>query len=246
MPRRLIELRVYPDTWVLTPSFPERIVQLSYPFNDGMQSVLVAQSRAFYPVALSNIRAFNLKPETDVFKLSLNLFPEEALAFKAIPLDFQRRSGYCRVAVDVAEEPTPEPDTIAALQQANVVQDAAIADIQSALGTLATVPEWTNATLLNGWANFGAPFHPVSYCIDPKGVVRLRGVAYGTASTGTVMFTLPEGLRPLDRLILGIATGGVSYALQFGRIDFLTDGTVEFLSGGLYFVSFDGLSFVSG
>ena len=105
---------------------------------------------------------------------------------------------------------------------------------------------WQDATLINGWANFGAPFHAVGYNLDSLGVVRLRGVAYGTASTGTVIFTLPDILRPLDRLILGVATGGVSYALQFGRVDVLTDGSVEFLSGGLYFVSFDGLSFVAG
>jgi hypothetical protein len=104
--RRLIDLRVFPETWVLTPSFEERVVRLSYPLNQGCQSILVAQSPSFYPVQLSNVRAFVVKAESDVFELGTNFFPDSALAVRAIPNDFRSRDAYCRVAIDVEALPT--------------------------------------------------------------------------------------------------------------------------------------------
>lgn len=165
MPRRLIELRVYPDTWVLSPSFPERIVYLSYPFNEGMQAVLVAQSRAFYPAVTANTRSYTLKATTDVFRMPVNIWPEEALAFKAIPRDYKQNSGYCRVLIEVEDDLQADPTAsieelqeqvadqaaaiatleqatttqaseIASLQQANASQDGAIASLQSSVSTI--------------------------------------------------------------------------------------------------------------
>ena len=97
---------MFPETWVLTPSFEERVVRLSYPLNQGCQSILVAQSPSFYPVQLSNVRAFVVKPESDVFELGINLFPDSALAVRAIAQDFRSRDAYCRVAIDVDTLPT--------------------------------------------------------------------------------------------------------------------------------------------
>lgn len=53
---------------------------------------------------------------------------------------------------------------------------------------------WTNATLLNGWVNMGAPMNVTQYR-KIGDIVYLRGYVYG-GSAGTNLFTLPVGFRP--------------------------------------------------
>ena len=55
---------------------------------------------------------------------------------------------------------------------------------------------WTNATLVNSFANDGGTFANVSYFLAPSGKVKLRGALDGTAATAATAFTLPAGYRP--------------------------------------------------
>jgi hypothetical protein len=73
----------------------------------------------------------------------------------------------------------------------------------------------------NGWANWGNPYYPVGYWLDPFGFVHLRG----TLKSGTVgqsAFTLPPGYRPEADAgpFIVFSNGGA------GRVDVGADGTV--------------------
>ncbi len=123
--RRLIDLHVSPESWVLTPSFQEQIVRLSYPFNDGCQSVIVAQSPPVYPVQLSNVRTFGIKQERDVYQLTPSLFPESGLAFRAIAAS-RKKPAQCRVLIEVTDpDPPPKIETteITVSQMGNLTHD---------------------------------------------------------------------------------------------------------------------------
>lgn len=84
--------------------------------------------------------------------------------------------------------------------------------------------EWTNASLLNSWANeLGAPYPAASYNVSPTGEVALRGVI----SNGSgVMFTLPDGIRPANSLIFSTTS-----STGIGRILVTSAGNVSLLSG---------------
>lgn len=56
---------------------------------------------------------------------------------------------------------------------------------------------WIEAVLLNGWANYGAPFETVAFR-KINGVVYIKGFtnSAGTRTAETSIFELPEGFRP--------------------------------------------------
>jgi len=69
---------------------------------------------------------------------------------------------------------------------------------------------WTNVTFATAWANaFGAPYAPAGYCIDPTGVVRLRGQVVRSTAGSTTIFTLPTNARPAYDMFFstGVGTG---------------------------------------
>src|SRR5256885_3197274 len=68
---------------------------------------------------------------------------------------------------------------------------------------MGTFSGWTAMTLLNSWANLGAPYSAAAFRLMPDGTVALRGVIInGTKTDGTVVATLPVGCRPLtDKII---------------------------------------------
>jgi hypothetical protein len=70
-----------------------------------------------------------------------------------------------------------------------------------------TAGTWTNATLLNGWGNYGT-YSPASYIKNADGMVSLRGLISGGTATAytTTIFTLPAGYRPSERIICGVVT----------------------------------------
>lgn len=108
--------------------------------------------------------------------------------------------------------------------------------VQSALPT---VGSWKDATLLNGWVNYGAPFTPASYCIDTLGIVRLRGlVKSGTIGESTPIFQLPAGFLPPYTYIFVISSN-----LAFGEVRVDAQGNVYAESGSNSYVSLDGISF---
>lgn len=105
---------------------------------------------------------------------------------------------------------------------------------------------WMDASLQNGWVHHTTIFSseessPPSYTITQTGEVFLRGIIKsGTTTSGTLLFTLPAGMRPDYTLAFPVMSGtGV------GRIEILTNGQVLFMAGEATFVSLDGIRFMS-
>lgn len=240
--RRLIELRVFPTNWVITPAFPEQMVRLSYPFNEGCQSILVSRSPDYYPVQLSNVRSFSIKSEVDIFEATPSIFPSAGLAFKAIPRNFEALDeAFCRVLIEVqfkAPEPTGEKDQ----QQDEIlsIHTQQIQDLQGDVETLMSeAPEvWQVPDLENGWQPFGAPLADPSYRQDRGRVYFRGGLANGLLTASA--FTLPMGYAPSTQLVLPTVSVGA------GRLDIYPDGSVIPLQGDASFISLDGLSYWVG
>lgn len=96
---------------------------------------------------------------------------------------------------------------------------------------------WNGFSFGSGWANYGGGYHNGS--LKRVGdLVFLRGLVYRFTGTGTVIATLPSGYRPASTCVMWVQTntGG-------GRIDIWTDGTINYVSGGLTWISLDGLVF---
>jgi len=101
---------------------------------------------------------------------------------------------------------------------------------------------WQTPTLLNGWVNFGSGYNSAGYWKDSFGVVHLRGlIKSGTATAGTVIFTLPAGYRPPAIELLQVQCYTSTYVI--GRVDIQSGGNVVFQTGGNTFLSLDGLTF---
>lgn len=67
----------------------------------------------------------------------------------------------------------------------------------------------SNAALQNGWVAYGSPYNLPGYRITMDGLVYVTGVIKnGTTGTGTLLFTLPEGYRPLATKIFTLAKAG--------------------------------------
>jgi hypothetical protein len=63
----------------------------------------------------------------------------------------------------------------------------------------------------NGAENFGASFSTAAFFIDHEGVVHLKGTV--TASTFSVIFTLPDGYRPSQQLFIPTQATSVASAI---------------------------------
>lgn len=242
--RRLIELRVFPDRWVLTPSFPERVIRLAYPFTEGCQSVLVAQSPPFYPVQLSAVRAYSIKPEKDVFRVLNPLRNgDSALAMKAIPLESRSQSAYCRVIVEVEHEAEQPPSSIDSEQNLLLAQHSeALSNLQAVIDGLATPPasEWIAADLGGRWENFGSPFPVAAYQLE-RGRVYLRG---GIKSLSVAeIFLLPVGYRPQFDQRFPVSTSSFSLGDSIGCVSVGADGWVKYRLGYGDYFSLDGVCF---
>ncbi|MBL1177832.1 hypothetical protein [Pantanalinema sp. GBBB05] len=108
--------------------------------------------------------------------------------------------------------------------------------------SLPTQESWSAPTLLNGWANYGAPLNPAGYWRDSFGVVHLRGVVANGAA-GTNLFVLPTGYRPTNRELICTISGGSGNIATLARVDILSTGEIQHMSGGVQFLSLDGLTF---
>lgn len=86
---------------------------------------------------------------------------------------------------------------------------------------------WKNATLANGWANFGGGYGKLQYRKENKRVY-LRGLIRHTsyASTKRIIMTLPTGYRPSFNLIFNQRTGITTY--KSARLDITSSGEVMF------------------
>lgn len=69
---------------------------------------------------------------------------------------------------------------------------------------------WQAPTFTNGWSNYGSGFQALQYTRDNSGLVHIRGVVTGGAS-GTSIFTLPVGYRPVSDVAIPVASATYSY-----------------------------------
>lgn len=102
---------------------------------------------------------------------------------------------------------------------------------------LDVAPGWTNVAVgagandfKNSWVNFGNPYVVARYRKDPYGLVIMEGtVKSGTATAGTVIFTLPTGYRPATNQEKIFAQDSND---AYGAIEVQSDGDVVIRAGG--------------
>ncbi len=94
----------------------------------------------------------------------------------------------------------------------------------------------------NGWHNFGGGFSTGGFFKDTLGIVHLKGNLTG-AGSGTTAFTLPEGYRPAEALVMP-AAGGVAGPVA-ANVAVLQDGQLQVTCEGLVAcaIGMDGLAF---
>lgn len=97
--------------------------------------------------------------------------------------------------------------------------------------------EWIGVTFENSWVNWGSPYNECQYRTVGRDV-EIRGKVK-TGLVATVIFTLPEDLRPVNYYLIDIISGGT-----IGRIDIRTDGSIYVVAGsGASYLSLDGIRF---
>ncbi len=85
---------------------------------------------------------------------------------------------------------------------------------------------WQNATLQNGWTNFGGSFATAQYYKDKEGVIHVKGaIKGGTGALGTVLFTLPAGYTPNNIRVFLAASDDAGQGTSI-RVDVQTNGDV--------------------
>ena len=128
-------------------------------------------------------------------------------------------------------------------------RDLAVRAEQRTRGLVPADAAWQNATLVNGWVNYGAPYAPVSFRKDGWGFVHLRGLAK-TGPAASVMFTLPAGYRPAagDQQFIGVLANGAMAFIEIG--DSVAGGPalgdVYSSAAGTSYVSLNGVTFLAG
>ncbi|WP_018130719.1 phage tail spike protein [Effusibacillus pohliae] len=97
-----------------------------------------------------------------------------------------------------------------------------------------------NATLLNGWTNYGSGYGLARYWKN-RDTVQISGLVNMPANgVGTTIFQLPVGYRPAYQLIFPVNQNS-----SHARVDVKPDGSVVFVSGANGgWVALDGISFV--
>lgn len=86
--------------------------------------------------------------------------------------------------------------------------------------------DWQDASLQNSWVNYGGSLATAQYRLK-SGIVFIKGtVKSGIATSGTVIFTLPEGYRPAEDLEFECPSNGAA-----GQLDVQADGDVVIQQG---------------
>lgn len=119
-------------------------------------------------------------------------------------------------------------------------------------GSTTTLSGWTltsgtpttfSPTLQNGWMNYADGFSNVTYYKTSDNIVHIRGlIKSGVTADGTIIFTLPEGFRPIQKEIFVVFISGSGY----GRIDVNDNGNVVAKVVNATYTSFGGISFLAG
>ena len=103
-----------------------------------------------------------------------------------------------------------------------------------------TYSGWTEATLLNGWVNYGSVQSTAGYTKSAHdNVVSLKGtIRSGTTTAHTPLINLPVGSRPKELLNFIVVSD-----MGFGSIEIAPDGNVRFRNGSGLMMSMDNISF---
>jgi hypothetical protein len=101
---------------------------------------------------------------------------------------------------------------------------------------------WAGVSFGSGWGNYGSGGVDVQYK-RVGDLVIMNGLTKRTSGTGTLMFTLPSGFRPIANVMVSATSYvlGVGHAL--GRADIYPDGTCVFITGGTEFFPFFNVAF---
>jgi hypothetical protein len=101
---------------------------------------------------------------------------------------------------------------------------------------------WTSMTMQNSWVWYSSAgiFATPAYTKAADGIVSLKGlITGGTATSETVLTTLPAGYRPSNRLIFEVANNGA-----VGRVDVLQTGQVRIITGGNTWLDLSNIHFI--
>ncbi len=115
--------------------------------------------------------------------------------------------------------------------------------------TSLTDEDWKTPTLTNNFLNVSSAYNPVGYWKDGFNVVHLRGQVRNSwnGSQGLTIFTLPVGYRPPYREAFLVGCFAPLLTTMTGRIDILTDGSVQCVNGAslgaLTALLMDGITF---
>ncbi len=107
---------------------------------------------------------------------------------------------------------------------------------------------WSNIGLGASWVNYGSTYSTAQYKKGADDIVSLRGlIKSGTATSGTVIATLPTGYRPAKNVICTTITYDSAQASAAGaRIDVASDGRIYIREGVLTnWVSLAGCNFLA-
>lgn len=100
---------------------------------------------------------------------------------------------------------------------------------------------WEKPTWGAGWQDYTVAldtYQNAAFKKDPLGRVHLRGLVERASGVGTTIMLLPAGHRPAkQKIFVVLGSGGV------GRVDIQEDGAVVYVSGGVTFLSLEGISF---
>lgn len=101
-------------------------------------------------------------------------------------------------------------------------------------------PKFFTPPLLNSWVAYGGGYAVPGYYKDPFGRVHLKGLVKDGTAAASIMFTLPIGYCPSERLLFNVQANAA-----LGRVDVYPNGSVELQSGSTTWVSLDGISFAA-
>lgn len=114
---------------------------------------------------------------------------------------------------------------------------AARVDFGGVIGTA-----WAGVSFGSGWGNYGSGWMDVQYKKIGDMVV-LNGLARRSSGTGTLIFTLPTGFRPIANVMVSATSYILGTGHALGRADIYPDGTCVFQTGGTEFFPFFNVTF---
>ena len=140
---------------------------------------------------VDKVAGSSLVPDTEIDKLAE--YPEfEDLEFSHENLtDKNSEASFQHVDTTVTKETLDAADMVA-------IKDSVTGEVvltPKAQFAMTEQEEWITPTLLNGWTGSG-----VRYMKDEFGFVHIEGEMKGNSATDTLVFTLPSGYRPNQRI----------------------------------------------